>query len=431
MSNQPNKGGGAQKAARVAQLAKGIADIVKGAAAGGLHGAAVGAVKAFAPQIIKALIYILLFFLLIPVIIFFAIPNMFFQMPSVNDPEVAAFTNQAMSIESIYGSIDNLTQEEADKIIQSLAAGHDEVNASCDFSSINRYWLIAISSVLHEQGMGISESDVRGLISQNLSETHTIDTWQEQVGYDENDEPIYEERSRINISVTNNSHNVLMAALGFTQFQIDWAYFLYENICDAQITQHGYEDLPGYGAPLINYGDLVFTDGGRDVVYYNQTDERWGNHMYGTMHTIAVGGCGPTALAMVVSSMTDRMIEPKEMADWSVENGHCCDGNGSYHTLINMGAEHFGLAVKSAGVGDGQQIIDALADGKLVVAIMGPGHFTVSGHFIVLRGVTAEGQILVADPVSVRKTGLEWDFRIILSEASRKTYNNGPFWIIG
>jgi hypothetical protein len=231
------------------------------------------------------------------------------------------------------------------------------------------------------------------------------------------------------LSLTNNSRNVLMSALGFTPFQREWAYFLYDNICDAQIAVNGYEDLTG-GA-LINYGDLVFTYGGRDVVYYNQTDERWGNEMYGTFHTIAVAGCGPTALAMVVSSMTSTTIDPKEMADWSVENGHCCDGNGSYHTLINKGAEHFGLSVSSVGVADGQQIIDALAAGKLVVAIMGPGHFTTSGHFIVLRGVTAEGNILVADPVSIRKTEMEWDFRIILNEASRKTYNNGPFWIIG
>ncbi|GHU80000.1 hypothetical protein FACS1894191_4150 [Clostridia bacterium] len=60
---------------------------------------------------------------------------------------------------------------------------------------------------------------------------------------------------------------------------------------------------------------------------------------------------------------------------------------------------------------------------------MGPGHFTVSGHFIVLRGVTSEGNILVADPVSIRKTGMEWDMRIILNEASRKAVAGGPFWI--
>ena len=79
---------------------------------------------------------------------------------------------------------------------------------------------------------------------------------------------------------------------------------------------------------------------------------------------------------------------------------------------------------------DGQKIIDALAEGKLVIALMGPGHFTVSGHFIVLRGITSEGKVLVADPISVRKTGMEWDMRIVLTEASRRAVAGGPFWII-
>ena len=43
-----------------------------------------------------------------------------------------------------------------------------------------------------------------------------------------------------------------------------------------------------------------------------------------------------------------------------------------------------------------QRIVDALGEGKLVVALMSKGHFTSSGHFIVLRGVEDE-KILVAD----------------------------------
>ena len=35
---------------------------------------------------------------------------------------------------------------------------------------------------------------------------------------------------------------------------------------------------------------------------------------------------------------------------------------------------------------DGENVADALAEGKLVVAIMSKGHFTKSGHFIVPRG---------------------------------------------
>ena len=77
-----------------------------------------------------------------------------------------------------------------------------------------------------------------------------------------------------------------------------------------------------------------------------------------------------------------------------------------------------------------QRIVDALTAGKLVVAIMAEGHFTRSGHFIVLRGVQ-DGKILVADPASYDRSGMEWDLNIILNEASTRAAAGGPFWIIG
>ena len=78
-----------------------------------------------------------------------------------------------------------------------------------------------------------------------------------------------------------------------------------------------------------------------------------------------------------------------------------------------------------------QRIVDALADGKLVVALMGKGHFTSSGHFIVLRGVTSEGKILVADPASYNRSDKAWDLSIILNESGKRAGAGGPFWIIG
>ena len=79
-----------------------------------------------------------------------------------------------------------------------------------------------------------------------------------------------------------------------------------------------------------------------------------------------------------------------------------------------------------------QRILDALSDGKLVVAIMTKGHFTSGGHFIVLRGVQ-DGQILVADPASYRRSEKLWDLSIILNEASKRAGAGagGPFWLIG
>lgn len=165
-------------------------------------------------------------------------------------------------------------------------------------------------------------------------------------------------------------------------------------------------------------------------LYYNQLDERWADTMYGTSGTIGEAGCGPTAMAIVTSTLTGTPHDPVELSEWSVANGHRCEGNGSYHSLIPAAAEAYGLSWESVPRDDPQAMVDALADGTLVVAIMAKGHFTNSGHFIVLRGVTAEGKILVADPASRKRSEQEWDLSIILDEARKGAAAGGPFWAI-
>lgn len=107
------------------------------------------------------------------------------------------------------------------------------------------------------------------------------------------------------------------------------------------------------------------------------------------------------------------------MARWAYEHGYWCSKSGSYHTLIPGAAQAWGLSVEGCTASEPQRILDALADGKLVVALMTKGHFTKSGHFIVLRGVQDE-KILVADPASYRRSQKVWDLSIILNEASRR-----------
>ncbi len=138
----------------------------------------------------------------------------------------------------------------------------------------------------------------------------------------------------------------------------------------------------------------------------------------------------PTAMAIVVSSLTDDMVDPVEMAEWSYNNGYWCKSSGSYHALIPAAAGEWGLPVSGCTTAEPQRITDALANGKLVVAIMSEGHFTSSGHFIVLRGVK-DGKIMVADPASYTRSEQLWDLSIILNEASRRAGAGGPFWIIG
>ena len=167
----------------------------------------------------------------------------------------------------------------------------------------------------------------------------------------------------------------------------------------------------------------------RDISYRTYYRKRKEAKPYGT-DNIGGYGCGPTSMSIVVSSLTNDIVDPVEMSQWAYENGYWCSGSGSYHSLIPGAAKAWGLPVEGCTASEGQRIVDALSSGKLVVAIMSKGHFTSSGHFIVLRGVQ-NGKILVADPASYTRSEQEWDLSIILNEASKGAGAGGPFWIIG
>ena len=186
----------------------------------------------------------------------------------------------------------------------------------------------------------------------------------------------------------------------------------------------------GASPSIPSLGDIRFTDGATEVVYFNQLDDRYANEPYGA-DNIGGYGCGPTSMSIVISSLTSDIVDPIEMSEWAYESGYWCSKSGSYHSLIPGAAQAWGLPVSGCTASEPQRIVDALGQGKLVVALMSKGHFTSSGHFMVLRGVTSDGQILVADPASYSRSEKEWDLSIILDEASTRAGSGGPFWIIG
>lgn len=163
-------------------------------------------------------------------------------------------------------------------------------------------------------------------------------------------------------------------------------------------------------------------------IYYSQTDENWGNEYYGTSDLIKDTGCGPTVTAMVISSLTDTQINPKEMADWSYNNGYYSESSGSYHTLIGAALENFGLSYTITNSSD--DVKSALYEGKYVIALMGNGHFTKSGHFLILCGINENGKVTIADPNSIKNTERLWNFETIASETKYSTTIGGSYWII-
>ena len=176
-------------------------------------------------------------------------------------------------------------------------------------------------------------------------------------------------------------------------------------------------------------GRDILTGGVVDVVYFNQSEEPWASAPYGS-DTLLKYGCGPTAMAMAVASLTEEDTDPALMAQWAAEHGYWARQNGSYHSIVPGAAEAFGLKVESPVEQTPQALRDALEQGKLLVALMKPGHFTKYGHFILLRGITPEGEILVADPNSIPNSLAVWDPQLILDELAGSNSSGAPLWAL-
>ena len=172
-------------------------------------------------------------------------------------------------------------------------------------------------------------------------------------------------------------------------------------------------------------GHEVLTGGNVEIVYFNQGEEPWASAPYGP-DKIGGYGCGPTAMAMVVSSLTDQMVDPSAMAQWAYESGYCAPGSGSYNGLIQAAASAYGLKAAPWTDLTPDAISQSLASGQLFVALMTRGHFTSSGHFILLRGLTLEGKILVADPNSRERSLTAWDPQLIIDELSATRSSGAP-----
>ena len=176
-------------------------------------------------------------------------------------------------------------------------------------------------------------------------------------------------------------------------------------------------------------GRNILTGGIVEVEYFQQSSPAWADLSYGT-DDIGHYGCGPTAMAMVVNSLTEHHTDPAKMAQCAVEHAHWAKRGGSYLSLIESAASAFDLTAQAIKEKTPEAVQSALLSGQLLVALLGPGHFTKGGHFILIRGITLNGSLLVADPNSIERSLMEWDPELILSELSRSTQNGAPLWVI-
>ena len=151
------------------------------------------------------------------------------------------------------------------------------------------------------------------------------------------------------------------------------------------------------------------------VPLFIQWDERWGYEDYGGNY-LAVNGCGPTCLSMVVCGLTGETdANPYAVACYSEQQGYYTPGSGTSWSLMTQGAAHYGLDAERVTL-SADAIADTLARGRVIIASMKPGDFTYTGHFIVLTGLDKDGRVRVNDSNSRLNSAKSWDAQVLVDQ---------------
>lgn len=149
------------------------------------------------------------------------------------------------------------------------------------------------------------------------------------------------------------------------------------------------------------------------VPLFIQWDSQWGYKDY-VGNVAGLSGCGPTCMAMVAYYFTrNPEYHPAYMMDFAQSNPQYANSSvATQWAFFGQGGAELGLTVKELTgeqIRSEEKIAQVLAEGKLIVAHMGPGVFTEIGHYIVITGYQ-DGKFTVNDPNSRSNSAKLWEF---------------------
>lgn len=158
-------------------------------------------------------------------------------------------------------------------------------------------------------------------------------------------------------------------------------------------------------------------------VSYLQTDPRWANLDYsakGEKTTIRASGCGPTAMAMVLATWADPSVTPKTECAWALAHGFKAPHQGTYYGYFEEAGRRYGLKTYRLNYANlygndrsayHAQARDAIDRGDLVIACMGKGNWTSSGHYVLVWGIQ-DDTIYINDPASTKAHRIRGDYAV-------------------
>lgn len=175
-------------------------------------------------------------------------------------------------------------------------------------------------------------------------------------------------------------------------------------------------------------------------VSYLQTDPRWKNKPYrvtGENATIGGSGCGPTAAAMLIETITGKTFTPEDACNWSMAHGYKALNQGTYYAYFTPQFAEFGIDCQmlnwtnTYGKPDHanhEKVVEKLKEGYYAIALMNKGLWTSSGHFVVLWW--QDDKVRINDPASTKDARVNGDIRTFRSQAKyywlidAREYNN-------
>ena len=162
-------------------------------------------------------------------------------------------------------------------------------------------------------------------------------------------------------------------------------------------------------------------------VSYMQTDSRWKKKSYavkGENSTIGSAGCGPTCAAMVIAEFINPNITPVETCKWSLDHGYKALKQGTYHSYLKEQGAVYGLNWEQITSGSvygntshsaHKKALEAIKNGDYVIALMGKGNWTSSGHYVLWYGLDGN-YVLINDPNSTKSSRTKGNYNTFISQ---------------
>lgn len=169
-------------------------------------------------------------------------------------------------------------------------------------------------------------------------------------------------------------------------------------------------------------------------ILYLQSDPKWANHDYsaiGEKTNIKAEGCGITCTAMIIASLIDNKVTPITTADWSKSKGYKAPHQGTYYSYFKPQGNAYGLKITQIAGGNAYRnpnanchkvALEAVKKGNWVIACMGRGNWTTSGHYVLWYDVNGS-KVLINDPWSTKTAQTNAEYSLFKNEVKY-------YWIV-